>query len=185
MCPLYWVLKIWFLLSIRSVIFGLKLCLSHVNVQYLGFNVKRPLFYQYSKQDIHQSRGRAKIVKEKTWKNNNSNKNIFGREMCKIHDGVWISWQKKLCWYKLYVKRSKTNHFYKYNICQAILPQVEAPFLGRILLSYNCFNCFSFFFVLMHILEIENTWVPIRPHISKAVHTFIYSLRVEISVDQT
>lgn len=122
-----------------------------------------PYFISTQSRTYIKAEGELKLWKKKDEKNNNSNKNIFGREMCKIHDGVWISWQKMLCWYKLYVKRSKTNHFYKYNICQAILPQVEAPFLERILLSYNCFNCFSFFFLLMHILEIENTWVPIRP----------------------
>lgn len=107
-----------------------------------------PYFISTQSRTYIKAEGELKLWKKKDGKNNNSNKNIFGREMCKIHDGVWISWQKMLCWYKLYVKRSKTNHFYKYNICQAILPQVEAPFLGRILLSYNCFNCFSFFFLL-------------------------------------
>lgn len=84
--------------------------------------------------------------------------------MCKIHGGVWISWQKMLCWYKLYVKRSKTNHFYKYNI------YVKQYYLRSKHLFWEGYYChitvsiaFLFFFVLMHILEIENTWVPIRP----------------------
>ena len=185
-------LKIWVLLWIRSVIFGLILCLSHLNVQYLGFNVKLLLFYKYSKPDIHQSRGRAKIVKEKRWKKTIIvTKTSLDEKCAKIYGGVWISWQKMLSWYKLYVKRSKTNHFYKYNICQAIL-----PFWGGYYCHITVSIVFlSFFFFLVN--AYSRNWkhmVPIRPwkifyllaltSYKQSGAYFHLLLTVEISVDQ-